>query len=361
MSDFADTRPRASEPDAGSAFRFTGTWQEYLPIAVTNLLLTVVTLGVYRFWARARERRYLWSRTQFIDDHLEWAGTGLEMFIGFLLVIVILIPFLLLFQFGVQALAFRGQFLLAGLATAALYLSFLYLAGLAFFRALRYRLSRTFWHGIRGGSDDAGWTYAWSSVWKTIAGTLIFGLLIPWSLCELWNDRWNRMSFGPHRFSAAAETRGLMGRWLLIYAVPIAGLLGGGLLAAALFANAGTGGAFATGVVAVIAVYVLVLLAGVAFYAKFYRQAIAATRLGPLGFAFNARTADWYKLIFGTLGLIIVTLGFGLMFVAYRNWSFFVRHLEASGEIDLDELTQSQTRADSDAEGLASAFDIGAI
>jgi len=69
----------AGEPAPDSAIRFTGTWQESLPIALTNLLLTVVTLGIYRFWAKARERRYLWSRTEFIDDRLEWTGTGKEM------------------------------------------------------------------------------------------------------------------------------------------------------------------------------------------------------------------------------------------------------------------------------------------
>jgi hypothetical protein len=35
--------------------------------------------------------------------------------------------------------------------------------------------------------------------------------------------------------------------------------------------------------------------------------------------------------------------------------------MEAVGEINLDELTQSPTSASSDAEGLADAFDIGAI
>ena len=71
--------------------RFTGRWQDYLKIAVTNLLLTIVTLGIYRFWATARQRRYLWSNTRIIDDELEWTGTGGEMFIGFLMVMGIFV------------------------------------------------------------------------------------------------------------------------------------------------------------------------------------------------------------------------------------------------------------------------------
>ena len=44
-----------------SAFRFHGSWQEFARIAFPNLLLTIVTLGIYRFWATTREREYLWS------------------------------------------------------------------------------------------------------------------------------------------------------------------------------------------------------------------------------------------------------------------------------------------------------------
>ena len=49
------------EPQGGAdeAFDFVGSWREYLPIALSNFALTVVTLGIYRFWAKARTRRYL--------------------------------------------------------------------------------------------------------------------------------------------------------------------------------------------------------------------------------------------------------------------------------------------------------------
>ena len=86
------------------AIRFTGNWREYLPIAASNVLLIIVTLGIYRFWAAARQRRYLWSRTEVIGDRLEWSGTGKEMFIGFLVVMAVLLPFFLFFEFLFPAL-----------------------------------------------------------------------------------------------------------------------------------------------------------------------------------------------------------------------------------------------------------------
>jgi uncharacterized membrane protein YjgN (DUF898 family) len=352
---------RAAETRA-SAFTFTGTWREFLPIALTNLLLTVVTLGIYRFWAKARERRYLWSRTHFIDDHLEWTGTGTEMFIGFLLVMVVLIPIGLFFQFGFTAMIFRGEQAAAILTAAAIYVGIFYLIGVGQFRALRYRLSRTWWHGIRGGSFQPGWSYGFKFIWKTVVGSLPASLLVPWSMVSLWNDRWNEMSFGPHRIEASADTDGLFARWLLIYLALFVGIIAALIIGVGVGLGGGSAqSGMAAGVVGFLAAYVLAGLASIAYYAAYYRKVVGATSFGGLGFEFQASTLDWFKLILGNIALVLFTLGLGLVFIGYRNWSFFVRHMEATGEINLDELTQSATTAGSDAEGLADAFDIGAI
>ena len=59
-------------------------------IYMVNLLLTIVTLGIYRFWAKTRIRRYLWSHTEFLGDRFEYTGTGKELLIGFLIVFTFL-------------------------------------------------------------------------------------------------------------------------------------------------------------------------------------------------------------------------------------------------------------------------------
>jgi len=353
-----------TDDQAGSAFRFNGSWREFAPIAFTNLLLTIVTLGIYRFWATTRERRYLWSRTDFIDDPLEWTGTGLELFIGFMMVVALLFVPLLVIQFLVQALAMRGEFGLAALATILAYAALLYLYGLARYRALRYRLSRTFWRGIRGGSDDGGWGYALTALWKMAVGAFVFGFFIPWSMTSLWNDRWGRLSFGNQDFAATAGWRPIIGRFLLFYLLPIAGCVGGLVL----FADSVRGtdvppspATFAAAMMGAVTVYFLLGIVAIVYYAAFLREAIGALTLNRLRFAFTARTMDWIWLILGHIGLVVVTLGIGLIFIGYRNWSFFIRHMDASGEIDLAGLAQSTTRAPGQGEGLLDAFDVGAL
>ena len=392
------------ESNENSAFGFYGKWQEFLPIAFTNMLLTLVTLGFYRFWGITRERHYLWNKSRFIDDRLAWTGTGMELFIGFIMAVVIFfVPFIGL-QFFMQALILQGHIgMVAGL-TLVFYVGLLYLAGFAIFRALRYRLSRTQWHGIHGGSDDQGFGFGWSYAWKTMAGAMAMGLLIPWSMTQLWAERWNKMSFGPHRFESGPTWESLMKRYVLCYLAPIAGLILGGIMMAAGAVSNSPVGAGLGGILMLLGFYVALPLAALAYYAAFFREMVSTLSLSSLDFQFKARTKDWILLFLGNLGLsllagligVLITLPLGiasltniqpgeipfngnvvmlilviLMFVIpfglagalgrYRNWAFFIRHMEATGEVDLGELTQSTTRATSHGEGLFDALDIGAI
>jgi uncharacterized membrane protein YjgN (DUF898 family) len=356
------------ETTSARAFEFAGNWREFAPIAFTNLLLSIVTLGVYTFWAKTRERRYLWSQTRFIDDRLEWTGTGLELFIGYVMAFFLFLVPLGLVQFAVQALAFRGQDGLALLLLVGFYLAFLYLVGVAIYRALRYRLSRTYWHGIRGGSDDQGFGYAVSHLWKSIVGTMVFGLLVPWSMVHLWNERWNRMSFGPHEFTSGARvSNSLMGRYMLYYLMPIILFIGVGLVA--YFFGPAIGGSpeqmqlslILVAAVAYIGFFVLLGLIALTFYAAYFREVVGNLTLGGLEFDFDARTVDWLTLFIVNVLLVVGTLGIGSIFLGYRNWAFFVRHMQAYGTLDLDDFTQSMTREPKQGEGLLDAFDVGAF
>lgn len=352
--------------DSDSAFGFEGSWQEFAPIAFTNLLLTIVTLGIYRFWATARERRYLWSRSRFIDERLEWAGTGKELFFGFLLVLALFIlPFFLITQVA-QALILQGKEALGAALTFGSFIFIFYLGGVARFRALRYRLARTRWHGIRGGSDDQGFAFGLSYMWKNLVAWIPAGLLVPWSMTSLWNERWSRMSFGPFAFEADAEAGPVFPRFLLFYLSPLMLLIAAiplaltGVVASANDIEPGAGVFIALFLFLFLFYFGLGLIA-VAFYAKFYREAVGATRLNELQFHFGASTMDWMKLLLGDVVLVLFTLGIGWIFLSYRHWKFFITHMEASGEIRLDELTQSTTRMAKHGEGLLDAFDMGAI
>jgi uncharacterized membrane protein YjgN (DUF898 family) len=396
-----------------TAFSFEGSWREFAPIALSNLLLTFVTLGFYRFWATARERRYLWSKTRFIDDRFEWTGTGLELFFGFLIALVLFaMPFLVL-NLILQGLILQSYQQIALSLGGLLYFFLIYLSGVAIFRGLRYRLSRTYWHGIHGGTDTGGWAYGWSWIWKSIVAYLCLALLFPWSMTSLWKQRWESMSFGPHAFRSNPEWSKLMGKYILAYLAPIGLVILLAVLAvpAMLAAGAAAGpdpspvAMGVIGVVFILAFYIIWPLIALIFYAAYVREIVGTMELSTLEFEFTARTKDWVKLFLGNVGLWLMAgaaaavpiAAFGLVakfgtlqpgqsllannplafaaifvllaipfaivgpFVRYRGWSFYVRHMEAGGEINLAALTQSPTRELKQGEGLLDAFDMGAI
>ena len=111
----------------------------------------------------------------------------------------------------------------------------------------------------------------------------------------------------------------------------------------------------------VFAVYIILPLAALAFYSKYFRIAVGGLRLHNLEFEFRARAPDWILFFLANMAIVICTLGIGYILLPYRNWKFFIDHMEAYGEINIDELTQSPTAAPTQGEGLLDAFDVGAI
>ena len=193
-------------------------------------------------------------------------------------------------------------------------------------------------------------------------------IMFPWAATRLWGARWNRMSFGSLAFHADFDATGLKRRWALLYFLPIALFIAiGGMAAVAGLGSAASGASpnqasiMAILITIVVLFYLAIPLATLHWFAKFYRKGAAATTLGELEFGFEASTWDWLKLFLGNLALAVVTLGFGLAYWGYRNWAFMVRHLHVYGTINVSDLTQSTTHAPGEAEGLADAFDVGAI
>ena len=82
--------------------RYDGRIGEMYVIFLTNLIYTILTFGIYRFWAKTRERRYFLSRMELMGDRLEYTGTGGELFRGFLVVFLLIISPLIGLQLAAQ-------------------------------------------------------------------------------------------------------------------------------------------------------------------------------------------------------------------------------------------------------------------
>ena len=116
--------------------RFTGSGSEYFRIWAVNLLLILVTLGLYLPFAKARRIRYFYANTLVDGQALSFHGDPWKMFRGFVLLVLLM-----------------GAYSGAGrLSSTAAFVAFLILCVVwpALWRAsLQFRLGNTSWRGLR--------------------------------------------------------------------------------------------------------------------------------------------------------------------------------------------------------------------
>jgi uncharacterized membrane protein YjgN (DUF898 family) len=194
-------------------FDYDGGTLRFAGVVLGNLVLQILTLGIFRFWARTRERRFLWSHVSLGEDRLEYTGKGMELFLGFLIVLVILIPVVSIYQ----GLAFAAGGSVAGqIVVNLLYMTVLmFLIHLAIYRARRYRLSRTLWRGIRGTLTGSPVRYALVAMAWLPAVVVSLGLAAPFMRIALLNREINNMHLGDRPFAFDGRARDLFAYWIV--------------------------------------------------------------------------------------------------------------------------------------------------
>ncbi len=178
-------------------------------LALWTSLLTVLTLGIYRFWMKTRLRRYYWSAIRPGGQPLEYVGQPLEKLLGFLIAVTFLA-----FYIGIVNLLL--MFLSFSLLQTNIWAYGMSLVGIvpilfyARYRARRYILARTRWRGVRFGMEQGAWAYTWRALLHWLLTILSVGLLWPRMTFALEKFRTDRTFFGSERFNQG-------GKWTMLY------------------------------------------------------------------------------------------------------------------------------------------------
>lgn len=155
------------------------TWG-LIGLGFVNFVLNLLTLLFYRFWATNEIRTRLWHGVRFNGEPLAYRGTGMELFLGFIIVFMTLLVPVGLVSIMLALLA--GP-ILQVVIQIAIYVVLLYLVGVGTYRSARYRLRRTSWRGIRGRLDGSSWVYGWIYLGTT---ALFFTLLSFFWFFGMW-------------------------------------------------------------------------------------------------------------------------------------------------------------------------------
>ncbi|GIT90243.1 hypothetical protein JANAI62_02740 [Jannaschia pagri] len=381
--------------------RVAGSRSQLFDLVVKTTGLTVLTLGVYSFWARTRVRRWLWSALRVGGTPFEYVGQPLEKLMGFVVAAVIVAVYLGLVTM-VLIFASLNIWGSPGPGTAASFALLLPVYWFAQYRGMRYLLNHTRWRGISFSMAPGAWRYAGLAMLWTTLSILSLGLLWPVRTQRLWRFRAERSFYGDDHFRLGLRARNLFAPFLPAWVGAIScGLLayaglqdgGEGLLAILAFAVPATGIAWVhwrvasyerlvsslgfAGAVSLavrvrtgrvigihiggwITVGIVLIILSIALTVGF--GAALGSQLERLDAETLTSSDPWIFLVVGLLVYLTFFLGRGalrLVFVTYPLIKHIGSSLHLRGAAEVNAVRAGKTHHMADADGFANLFDLG--
>lgn len=336
--------------------RFTGTGAEYFRIWIVNLLLTIVTIGIYSAWAKVRRLQYFYRRTELAGSGFDFHGNPLRILAGRLVALVLII----LYRYSIQQ---HSRFTLLVIAAIALTLPWLLR------NSFRFRLYNSSWRGMR--------FHFRGSVAGSYRVFLLNGFLMLISLYMLAPFMHQRLKayqhgnswFGRTRFSFHARVE----QFYLIYLMLLAGIV----VVVIIGAKSGLGGAmtsvlqmqrhtghvdpralFRTLLIFYAALILVGSFIGPVFDALITNLVWSNTRLGDHRIECNIAPLGLMWIGLSNLVLVVISLGMLIPWATVRVTRFKLNAMRLIPASDLQEFVAAEPE-DIGAAGteVASAFD----
>lgn len=298
--------PTIENPKQSYELRFSGKGSEYFQILIINWILTALTLGFYYPWARAKKLQYLYNQSSLNDDRFHFSGTGKEMFWGFIKVLAIYFAMLGGYYF---IFTYLNSPVLSALFIYAVLLGII---PLALHGALRYRMSRTSYRGIRFGYRGKKSELA-VNYFKWIFFTIItFGIYGAWLQMNIRKYTHQNIRFGEVEFSNDADGA----EWLIL------NLKG----------------------------YILSIFT-LGIYSFWWQSEIFAYYIDNMKMVkgdqqINCKSTatgmDFLELLVVNFLIIVFTFGIGLAWVEMRTQKFLFSKIQLDGNINLEDINQTE-------------------
>jgi uncharacterized membrane protein YjgN (DUF898 family) len=331
---------------------FHAEGSEYFRIWIINLVLTILTLGIYSAWAKVRTKRYFYGNTELAGDRFEYLANPIAILKGRLIAIAMLV------LYSVSQLFFPvvSLVLLALLMVAMPWIVV---------RSLRFNAIMSSWRGIRFGFDgkpaDAFVAYL---LWP-LFGVVTLGFGMP----HAWYKQ-NKFIFDNHRFGQTkTSSSATSGQFFVIFFALMGAFIGAMVLVMILAGiTAVAGGASEQSVegignFAVIAVTVSYFMLYVGIYviyqAMHFQVVYNSISVGNNQTYTDVTVAGWFKVVIVNSILLIVTLGIYYPWASVRMNRYIFSHLWVDAQ-DLDSFVADESDATSAlGEELGEAFDLG--
>ncbi|MGL4243350.1 MAG: YjgN family protein [Beijerinckiaceae bacterium] len=312
----ASLPPGGSAAIAGGEARIATTGSDLGRIVWRGQFLTIVTLGIYRFWYRTDLRRWYWRNTVIDGDSFEYRGTPKELFIGFLIALAVTLP--LYFGGAIAALLLASE-AAGNIVTAIGLLALALLAQYGAYRSRRFRLTRTLWRGLRFDQSGSAWRYALVSFAWFIATVATAGLLLPLFRRALEEMKVRNTSFGTAAGRFSAPIGRLMAIWTPIWLLLLV-LIGAAVV---WFAAVDTAGGRQDAVEEFVPMALLAVAGAIAAFclgwpiyrAAEFRAFTSGTAIGPVTFSSDLSASSLFGMYL-KFGLVLIGLAIAALIAA---------------------------------------------
>lgn len=335
-------------------FSFSGTGSEYFRIWIVNLLLSIVTLGIYSAWAKVRRLKYFYGNTTVADSSFEYHGNPVAILKGRFVALVLIIAY----NLAVKSSGIVALVMIVAVAFAMPWLVW---------KSLQFKLYNSSYRGIRFGfRGSLKQSYLVYLLWPLLSGITLF-LAAPFAHQRLKKFQHQESRFGSTHFSFDATVGAFYKRYLMFFAIWLAGfavicvLFGG-----AIFTMVASGGmsdptdtASAFAIFAfVFALYVWMFLVFPIFATLIQNLIWNNTRLGLHHFQSNMKWSRVSFIAITNIIGIICTLGLFLPFAQIRYMKYRVEAMTLIPDGSLDHfVVATQAQAGATGEGLTDLLD----
>lgn len=306
---------------APQRIKFHASGSEYFRIWIVNLLLTIVTLGIYSAWAKVRRNQYMYSCTELAGASFEYHGKPLAILKGRIIALVLIVGYNVAFQ--VSPLAGVLMLVLLGAVMPWLVLN-----------SLKFRLYYTSYRGIRFGFDGTPKQAYFHFLLLPILYVVSLGFALPLVHQRIKRFQHSASRYGAEHFNFDASVAAFYKR----YAVLLLLIIGGAVFGAVAGASAGPRllSSPATAFLLIVALYIYMALLVPVFLTLIQNLIWNHTGLGPHRFSSDMK---WSKVAFilitNVLG-IVVTLGLFTPFavVRWQRYRLESLALQPAGSLD---------------------------
>mgnify|MGYP003642191898 CR=1 FL=1 len=344
--------PRPSEGGARDVrVLFSGRNLEYQKLWLVNMLLTLLTLGIYSAWAKVRNHRYLYGHTSLDGHRFSYLAKPLQILRGRLIALLVLV-------------LLSGVAYVSPIAASLMYFLLMFAVPWLICQGIRFTLRMTSYRQVRFDfTGDYGGIMA-HFIFLPLIAMFTFYFALPWVLKKIDQYTHNNITYGGKAFNVSNRTSAYyhaalvcvgLGILSMVLLLPLFSLLSG--------TGEGEGDApprFWLPVLLFVAMFVISQLVAAIWSAMIRNHLLANLSLdGIATFRSDVTSIGYAGLAMSNALLLIVTLGLAYPVTQVRMLRYLAEHTEVTIQPAMDSMINTVTSQDGAfGEEAAGLFDV---